>query len=182
MEDDLIIKRLQRQDMATYEEVIQTYSAYVSSIVYSRIGNSMTKEDLEEVVSDVFFSLWQQRKKLNVNQGTVKNYLGILARNMAINKLREKTSDLPFSEEVEIAIEETPESLAIENDLMKYLKGEVNRLNSLEREIFFEYHFDGKTVERIAKDHQMNINTVKAKLARSRKKLRKLIFEGGVYL
>lgn len=54
---------------------------------------------------------------------------------------------------------------------MKYLKGQVNRLNSLEREIFFEYHFDGKTVERIAKDHQMNINTVKAKLARSRKKL-----------
>lgn len=165
--------------MNAFEEVIITYKNYVGSIVNSRISTSMGPEDVEEVVADVFFALWKQSNKLDPNKGTIKNYLGILARNMAINKLREPHDKLLMIDDMEIQGDASPELKMISRETMDILKGEIDSLKSPDIEIFTKYHIDGETVKMIAEDMQLNPNTVKAKLARSRKKLKKQLFERG---
>ena len=58
MKDKDLIKGLKNKKRSALEKVIETYSAYVSVVVYNVIGLSATKEDMEEVISDVFISLW----------------------------------------------------------------------------------------------------------------------------
>lgn len=165
--------------MNAFEEVIITYKNYVGAVVKSRISNSMELEDVEEVVADVFFALWKQSNKLDAKKGSIKNYLAILARNMAINKLRGHHEILLMIDEMEIPGDDSPEFEIISRETMDILKGEVESLKSLDIEIFTKYHIDGETVKMIAEDMQLNPNTVKAKLARSRKKLKKQLFERG---
>lgn len=179
MQDEILIGRLKRRDMNAFEEVIGTYKNYVGAIVKSRISASMQPEDVEEVVADVFFALWKQSGKLDAKKGSLKNYLGILARNMSVNKLRKRHETSLAIDDMEIPGDASPELEIIGRETMDILKSEVDTLKYPDIEIFTKYHIDGETVKMIAKDMQMNPNTVKAKLARSRKKLKKQLFERG---
>ena len=68
------------------------YTPYVSTIIYNIIGSHMSNADVEEVASDVFLALWENAEK--VNSGSVRGYLGAVARNKAKNKFRDVASRL----------------------------------------------------------------------------------------
>lgn len=182
MQDEILINRLKRRDMNAFEEVIATYKNYVGAIVKNRISTSMGLEDVEEVVADVFFALWKQSGKLDSKKGTIKNYLGILARNMAINKLRANHEMLLAVDDMEIPDDASPELEIINRETMDILKCEVDTLKYPDIEIFTKYHIYGETVKVIAEEMQLNPNTVKSKLARSRKKLKNNYLKGDILM
>lgn len=165
--------------MNAFEEMINTYKNYVGAIVKSRISESMEPEDVEEVVADVFFALWKQSNKLDAKKGTIKNYLGMLARNMAINKLRERSNTIGMEDSMDIFGDDSPEFEILNKETRNILMFELDSLKSPDKEIFIKFHMEEETVAQIAKDLQLNPNTVKAKLVRTRKKLRKQLCERG---
>ena len=59
------------------------------------------------------------------------------------------------------------------------MTAEIALLKSPDREIFIRYHMDGESINDIASELKLNPNTVKAKLARARKKLKKQLSERG---
>ncbi len=165
--------------MNAYEEVINTYKNYVGAIVKSRISASMRTEDVEEVVADVFFALWKQSDKLDAKKGTLKNYLGMISRNMAINKLRENHNLIFMEDAAEITGDTSPEFKMIDNETKDILLNEVDLLKFPDKEIIKKHYLDGDTVKKISEDMQLNTNTVKAKLVRARRKLKKSLSERG---
>ena len=181
MQDEIMIKRLKKRDMSAFEEIVTTYSNYVGAIVKSRLSYSMEPEDVEEVVVDVFFALWKQSTKLNSKEGTIKNYLGMIARNKAINKLRERRDTVILEDDMITNVEVSPEYEVLNKESMEVLMGELNTLNSQDSYIFTKYHMKGDSINQIASEMHMNPNTVKAKLVRSRKKLKKQLTERGYY-
>lgn len=178
MEEDLI-KRLKRRDMNAYEEVVDRYKSYVGAIVKSRIKSIMNQEDIEEVVADVFFALWKQCDKLDTKKGTIKNYLGMIARNMAVNKLRGRNNTISLDEVPYLQSDDSPELEVLDKEIMDVIIFELDELESPDKEIFRKYHLEEKTIDEIAKELNINPNTVKTKLARTRKKLKKKLSERG---
>ena len=174
-----MIKRLKRHDMAAFEEVVNTYKNYVGAVVRSKISASMEPEDVEEVVADVFFALWKQHDKLNPDKGSIKNYLGVIARNMAVNKLRNYKNTVALEEDMELQGSASPENEFLDKEARSNLTAEIALLKSPDREIFIRYHMDGESINDIASELKLNPNTVKAKLARARKKLKKQLSERG---
>lgn len=87
MEDEKLVRRLQKGSRTALEQAINRYTAYVSTIVWRTLGAAATREDTEEVVSDVFLSLRSHAHELDPKQG-LRPWLGAVARNRATDCLR----------------------------------------------------------------------------------------------
>ena len=70
MNEKRILKALRRGDSAALEQIIDQYTPYVFAIISNILSHALPREDLEEVVSDVFCSLWYSRAQ--VEPGKVK--------------------------------------------------------------------------------------------------------------
>lgn len=100
MEDTRLIQRLRRHSRTALEEAIRRYTSYVSVTVWRTLsaGGSAPREDVEEVVSDVFLSLWKHAGELHADKD-LRPWLGAVARNKAIDRLRRAPAPvLPLSE------------------------------------------------------------------------------------
>jgi RNA polymerase sigma-70 factor, ECF subfamily len=90
MSDLFLHKRILKADERALDEIVTTYSnllwTVASSIITSH--NSQSLQDIEEVVSDVFLRYWQEPKKFNAKKGTLKNYLALMTRSLALNKIK----------------------------------------------------------------------------------------------
>lgn len=179
MQEKNLITRLKKHDMSAFEEAIDEYKNYVGAVVKNRISTVMSNEDVEEVVADVFFILWKQSDKLDSRKGTLKNYLAIIAKNLAINKLREIREVTLLEDYMELNGGKSPESEVIQQETKEILLKEVETLSFPEMEIFKKYYLDGEAVKKIAEDLQLNPNTVKTKLLRTRKKIKNSLLERG---
>ena len=89
-----ILRKLRAGDPAGLEGLMEVYSV----IVWNILRGTMTAEDGEEVVSDVFLAAWDQAADLR--PGHVKSWLGAVARHKARNKLRQAGKTLPLEESV----------------------------------------------------------------------------------
>lgn len=47
------------------ETIIDEYANYVFKIVDNIIGNTLSYQDKEEIVSDTFYLLWKNQEKIN---------------------------------------------------------------------------------------------------------------------
>ena len=92
------LKRLKRRDESALAWFIDHYAAYVNTIVYSIIGSSMSPEDIEEVSSDVFFTLWNNAGR--IKQGKVKAYLSGIARNKAKEYTRKIRAEIALEDDL----------------------------------------------------------------------------------
>ena len=161
MEEELLA-RLRRGELSALDELIDLYGRYVSRIVSTLIGAAMTAQDVEEVVSDVFFTLWRQADR--VRPGRLKGYLSSIARNQAINKLRERRQELALEEDVLPALD-GPEQAATAAERREILKRALDEMGEPEREIFLRHYYYGQTVAAIGLEMQMNVSTVKSRLS-----------------
>lgn len=176
MEEEKLLARLRRGEFSALDELINLYGRYVSRIVGTLIGTAMTAQDVEEVVSDVFFALWRQAYK--VRPGRLKGYLSSIARNQAINKLREQRQELALEENV-LPVLDGPEQTATAAERREILHRALDEMSEPEREIFLRHYYYGQTVAAIGLEMQMNVSTIKSRLSRGRKKLKAILLEGG---
>ena len=77
--------RLNRHDESALSEIIDQYSRLTATVIYNTSKGSLSKEDIEETVSDVFITLWNNADK--VMEGKLKGYLCAIARTRALNKI-----------------------------------------------------------------------------------------------
>ena len=82
--DEKLLASLQAQDPKGLEEAIRRYSPYVAGVLRKTLGAFGTREDLEELASDVFVALWQSAQKLRPHSD-LKLWLGVVARNRAFS-------------------------------------------------------------------------------------------------
>ncbi len=178
-DEEKLIKKLRRKDRDALELIIRKYTPYVSVIVYNIIGYSMTKEDVEEVVSDVFISLWKHADSLEEAKGGLRPYLGAIARNSAKNKLRKQTihSELELCDNM-ISNAETEKTI-MEKEEKQMLVKAISSLGEPDDEIFMRYYFYDEKIKSISQITGLCLSTVKTKLARGRNKLREIISQDG---
>lgn len=175
---DILIKRLKRHDEAAFEEVMNKYLPLVSNIVYNIGRDRLSKEDMEETISDIFVILWQNTDK--IMEGKLQGYLCRIARTKALDRLAavKKTETLDI-EEFEMQSDFQMEVTAEIDDVTELLHKLIDELHEPDREIMLRYYYYQQTAPMIAKILGMNKETVNSKLRRNKEKLRLKLKERG---
>ena len=79
-----LIKGIKSGNEKYLEKCIRQYTPYVAYIVGNIIGLALPQEDKEEVISDVFVTLWKKRELLDENRlEKLQGYIGTIARNLS---------------------------------------------------------------------------------------------------
>ena len=179
MREEIILQKIYAGDPAGLEALMERYIPYVSAVVWAVLRNSMPVEDGEEVVSDVFLAAWNQPEALR--PGSVKAWLGAVARHKAKNKLRRMNRTLPLEEDaLDIPGPDDPPGDLERAEERRLVRQAVDALPSQDREIFLRHYYYAQTVQEIAGRMALNESTVKTRLRRGRIKLKELLTREGL--
>jgi len=179
MGEDWIVRKIRAQDPAGLERMMNRYIAYVSAIVWNILRGSMTQQDAEEVVSDVFLAAWDQAEDLQ--PGFLKPWLGAVARNKAKNKLRMCGYTLSLEEDIlELPDTTEPINKIEKEEEAELVRRAVDSLHEPDREIFLRHYYYAQTVREISMEMRLNESTIKTKLRRGRARLRTILLRWGV--
>ena len=158
-------------------EIIDRYSPYIYAVAANILGDILPQEDVEEIVSDTFTTLWYTRD--SVRSGKLKPYLAAVARNKAKSRLRTLHIAEPLEDDIPISECRQPEAEAVVKELTVLARSAVDALPEPDREIFQRHYFLYQKTEEISTDMSINSATVRTKLARGREKLRRYLTERG---
>lgn len=161
---------LKTGDEEALEWFIDRYSAYVGTVVNNILKGSMSREDVEEVVSDVFVTLWRSASKLYPLN--LKGYLSRVARSLSMQKLRERVDGLPLDEDILIIDDYSLFDRLDKEDQDAQVRKAVYSLPQPDKEIFLRFYYYCQSVSVIAEQMQMNQSTIKTRLRRGRERLR----------
>ena len=156
-EEELHHKLTHRQQRAL-QEAMERYGSYVKTVIYNVLRSRGTREDLEELSSDVFYSLWEHAG--TISRGKVKAWLGAVARNRAKSFLRSSHQTLPM-----------------EKDLRRRLLAAVQSMPPVDKKIFLRYYYEYQTMEQISASMDIPVGTIKSRLSRGRRRLKQVIME-----
>jgi len=174
-----VIQGLKTGDESVYILLFNEY--YVSLCSYSRryVGR---KDIAEEIVSDTFFKIWENRKKLNI-ETSVKSYLFQAVANNSLYFLRklkreEKIEDyFSGSENENIGFKEVAENLTeqslIMQELTSRIEDAINQLPLQQQTVFRLKRFEGKKNKEIAEEMGLSVKTVEMHLSKAMISMRK---------
>lgn len=145
-----------------FKKIYDSYFKLVYFCVSSYINN---KEDIEDIVSDTFLSFYNKLDIININ-GSIKYYLTTTAKNKAINFVKKKK---------EVSIDETNINISYENKPNKLLLDIKNSLTEDEYNIILDHVLYDIPLATIAKETNINLNTIKSKYLRIIKKLKSIL-------
>lgn len=171
-------ERLKKGSEKAFEEIIYRFTPLVSNIIKNISCGYLSNEDIEEVTTDVFVTLWKNADKLDVNM--LKPYIICIAKSRAKDRLRREN----HFETVDIdSVDIQDDSDILENcenqGLVHDLKEEIANLKEPDREILIRHYYYYQPVKKIAEIMEINIETVKSKLQRTRKKLKDALINRG---
>ena len=155
------------------EWFIDKYSAYVGTVVNSILKDSMSHADVEEVTSDVFVTLWRSAEKLYPLN--LKGYLSRVARSLSMQKLRERSQELPLDEDILILDDDSAFDRLEQQEQDALVRKAVYSMSQPDKEIFLRFYYYCQSVSTIAKQMQMNPSTIKTRLRRGRERLRQYL-------
>lgn len=170
-EEEKLLMRLKNGKRNAIDEAIAVYTPYLSTVLYNMLGNRLPKEDIEEILSDVFVTLWRNADTIDLEKGTLRAYLAAVARNFALKKLN-KQRDYTSLDEIELP-DEAP--IPEENTAESVVWDAVMSLGEPDNEIFVRYYVFGEKIREIAKATGVNPSTVKTKLSRGKLKLKEIL-------
>ena len=136
-------------------------------MVHNRCRDMLTREDQEELVSDVFLALWEHAGTIDPER--LKSWLGCVARNKTADALRRARLTLPLEQA----------EPALDDDVMRRLsereRAALDTLCAEDREIFYRFYDLCQTSNEIAAAMGMNPATVRTRLSRGRETLRRAL-------
>ncbi|RYE37961.1 MAG: RNA polymerase sigma-70 factor [Sphingobacteriales bacterium] len=129
----------------------------------------------EEIISDVFVSLWGMHNKSAVRN--LKNYLFIAARNHSFNRLRKKTAPLTYSDTLEdydnsLSDGTSPLSLIHSRETQQEIIQLIDELPLRQREVLLMSRISGVENEEIASVLGISVKTVQSTLYQAVRELR----------
>ena len=149
MEEKTIDKYIENDEL-NIEKVINEYSGYIYIIVKNLAKETISKEDIEEIISDVFIAVWNNSKEIS-NTIDIKAYLAGTAKNIIKNKYRKNEINFSISEyEEKIVDNSNLEKQAEENEQNIIIKNTLKTLKKEEYTVFIMFYYENRTTKEIA--------------------------------
>ncbi len=205
--DDDLAQRLYERDPEALETLIARYSRemyYFIRLVLEGIGVS---QDAEECVNDLFVAVWQEIETFDVNRGTLRTWLTMRAKYIALDRRRHlsrrQTHNLQSADEVRqyafsdgasrstpgggyesdnrVALPPHPEAsmenLLEQSERREELRQALATLPELDRYLIYQRYFKFASTEELATKTGLTRHAVDTRLWRARKSLREALKE-----
>lgn len=175
---ELLMRISETDDMTAYEEL---YYTYYPSLCHFAVSIIRSKQQAEEIVSDVFIKIWQARRSLS-NIRNISVYLYASVRNKAIDYLnaerKHRIVHLSAEDWGETFIElKNPSDYCISTDLMKKINAAINQLPPQCKIIFRLVREDGLSYKQVAGIMKLSPLTVRNQLAIAVRKMGEMLPE-----
>lgn len=181
-----LMLRVQDDDPAAYEQLIQTYQLRLIRFLQNLVGSETSAEDLAQ---DVFLRVWRARKSY---QPTAKfaTWLFHIAHNVASNAVRDRKRRKEYqvanpdpNQSAVLSIEQMAVASTGAMPIRKMDKSEradmvrlaVESLNDRQREALLLSRFEGLCYQEIADTMELSVQAVKSLLSRARVNLKVLL-------
>lgn len=168
--DEQLVMKLSEGNKIAFGEIYDRYWYKLFCIAYHQIG---TKEEAEELVHDLFESLWNRREQSNIRH--LNSYLVISMKNLITNFIKSKITWRKYKEYV--ILQKMQENALTENtaeftDLSQALDNALKKLPEKTSKIFQLSRFENQSVKEIAKELNLSEKAVEYHITKSLKVLK----------
>jgi len=162
----LIINRLHENDETALDECYRQ----LGPLVRSYVGHFVPRDDVEDVVQQVFFELWRSRERVDPERSLEAFILGI-ARKRSIDLLRRRRNIVVDVEQIRGLMGEDGRDLVEQLAWAGEIRRALSTLPDEQRESLEMAYFEDQTQSQIALRLGIPLGTVKARMARGARRL-----------
>ena len=160
------------------EEIMKDYTNYISTIIRN-YNTNLSNEDIEEIILDVFLTLWKNQTKLDINK-YLSSYIAGITKNLIKYKSRKNKIELNIDDyEGELLNLTNIELFLIQDEKKKIIANQLESIKPKEKDIFILYYYNDMSVKEISRILNISSSNVKIILFRIRKKLNKALKDRG---
>jgi RNA polymerase sigma factor (sigma-70 family) len=174
LRDKLLIWQFNR---GRKEVLLHIYEKYKDDLVTLAAALLFDVNSAEDVVHDVFLSLFKSFEKLRLT-GSLKGYLAACVANNArnINKIRHRHQSIGLDEtEPVLSNADGPDAASIFGEELRLLSQALGQLPYEQREVLMLHIYSGLKFKVIAKQQNISINTVQGRYRYALDKLRSIL-------
>jgi RNA polymerase sigma-70 factor (ECF subfamily) len=173
--DEMLVKRIAAGDKLAMQVLFARHRTPVYRWLLQFVGNETVAEDL---LSDVFFDVWQQAGRFE-GRAAVTTWLLSIARFKALSARRRRT-DAALDETIEANVADSadnPEIALQKKSRDELVRAAILKLSPDHRDILDLVYFHENSVEDCALILNIPVATVKTRMFYARKKLAELVQE-----
>lgn len=176
-DDEFWIRLIKVDDKQAFEKIFKTYF-----IPLCRFASIYVKDNraAEELVLDVFTSVWEKRKQINIKL-TLKSYLFQATRNRAMNYLRDNGRFVTISDWSPIERFEVDESYEL-RELEHLITEAISSLPDRCREIFLISRTEHLSNKEIAEKLNVSVKNIEAQITKALKLIKSYLGDSYSYL
>ena len=173
MNDCKEIKHYIKNNELDLEKIINEYSSYIATIINNMARDNLNNEDKEEIISEVFFILWKNMNKLNINK-YLSSYIAGITRNVVKEYLRKVKINFNISDYENSLYNYDKIDLLDDNvEEISKIEEKLKNMKKIDKTIFLDFYYSFKSIKDIAKEQKISEFSVKQRLYRIRNKIRK---------
>jgi RNA polymerase sigma-70 factor (ECF subfamily) len=134
LSDSELIEALRKGEQAAFDELYRRHWRKVYALAYQKLRK---RELAEELVQDLFVSLWMRRESLQIN-GALDAYLGMATRYLVIKFFQKERSRQEYAQQAALqplSANPTEDSIFFD-DLQQIIEQEINKLPEKCRHVF----------------------------------------------
>ena len=180
--DKKILDLLKNKPEKGLEKLINTYSGLVYTIIYNKLNQYFSVEDIEECVSSVFYEVYENRNVIDLSKGTLKAYIAVLSKRRAIDLFRKNSkhvANLVYlkTQELEDCIENRLFNVEdeVDTETKDMLIQAIKALGEPDSEIFIRKYYHSQNSKEISGLMGIKQNTIDKRLSRGLSKLRVIV-------
>ena len=161
------------------EKIVNEYSAYVGTIIDNMTKYKIVNEDKEDICADVFYILWRNVGKLNIDK-PLSSYIAGVTKNVMKNYFKKNKGFYDISDYEGILKSENCDEL-FEDSLEEISKVEsiLKNMKEKDKKAFLDFYYYSKSIKDIAKELEVSEFSVKQRLYRIRNKIKKEVKKNG---
>ena len=181
LRDGQLVELVAQQDAGALEALYDRYGR----AAYSLARRILTEETLaQDVVQEVFLSLWRDARRFDAGRGTVATYLLSMTHHRAVDVVRReenlrrwRTSDegLELAPDPKARVEDEVEA----SERRKEVRAALAELPAAQREALLLAYFGGYTQREVAALVGVPLGTVKTRMAAGMRKMKEALQDAG---
>jgi len=168
--DEALVARIGLRDEVALRILHARHAARVFTVAARMAGEAIA----EEVVQDVFLTVWRKHETFDPERGSFKNWITQVTRRRALNELRRRKHDAKESDDaLENVADETtePDEAQWAEHRRAVVRRAVDALPFAERQALSLAFFDELTHEQVASALQTPLGTAKSRIRLGMKRL-----------
>jgi len=181
LRDGQLVELVAQKDAGALEALYDRYGR----AAYSLARRILTEETLaQDVVQEVFLSLWRDARRFDAGRGTVATYLLSMTHHRAVdvvrreeNLRRRRTSDegLELAPDPKARVEDEVEA----SERRAEVRSALAELPAAQREVLLLAYFGGYTQREVAALVGVPLGTVKTRMAAGMRKMKEALQDAG---